>query len=83
MMGTKIKINIEIRDNIEPGLALRLVARVIDAGKISKGENGKMYYCWGTVFDTPDGEIMVWTRQYRKTDCFVVHKNGKNDGTEN
>lgn len=70
-------MTIDIRDNINPAMALRLVARVIDAGKISKGENGKMYYCWITVFDTPDGEIMVSTRQYRKTDCFVVHKNGK------
>jgi hypothetical protein len=68
------KINIDIRDNIEPGLALRLVTRVIDSGKISKGENGKMYYCWLTVFDTADGEILVSTIQYRKTDCFVVHK---------
>lgn len=70
-------MTIDIRDNINPAMALRLVARVIDAGKISKGENGKMYYCWITVFDTPDGEIMVSTRQYRKADCFVVHKNGK------
>lgn len=74
-MGSKI--NIDVRDNIDPALALRLVARVIAEGKISKGENGKMYYCWLTTFDTPDGEIMVSTRQYRKTDCFVVHKNGK------
>lgn len=79
-METKIKINIDIRDNIEPGLALHLVARVIAGGKISKGENGKMYYCWATLFDTPDGEIMVWTRQYRKSDCFVVYKHGKKDG---
>ena len=77
------KINIDIRDNIKPEFALRLVARVVANGKISKGEHGKMYYCWGTVFDTPDGEIMVSTRQYRKTDCFVVHKYGKKDGTEN
>lgn len=76
-METKIKINIDIQDAIEPGLALLLVARVIDAGKISKGENGKMYYCWATTFDAPDGELTVWTRQYRKTDCFVVMKSGK------
>lgn len=76
-METRVKINIDIRDNIEPGLALRLVARVIDSGKISTGENGKMYYCWGTLFNTPDGKIIVSTRQYRKTDCFVVYKNGK------
>lgn len=74
------KINIDVRDNIKPELALRLVARVIDSGKISKGENGKMYYCWLTTFDTPDGEIAVSTRQYRKNDCFVVWKYGKKDG---
>ncbi len=77
------KINIDIRGNINPSLALSLVARVIADGKISKGENGKMYYCWLTVFDTPDGEIGVSTRQYRKNDCFVVWKYGKKDGTEN
>ena len=36
------KINIDIRDNIEPGLALLLVARVTDSGKISEGEKGKI-----------------------------------------
>lgn len=81
-MEAKIRINIDIRDDIEQGLALRLVARVIDAGKISKGENGKMYYCWLTVFDTPDGEIAVSTRQYRKNDCFVVLKYGKKNGKQ-
>lgn len=82
-METKIKINIDIRDNIKPELALLLVSSVIDSGKISKGENGKMYYCWGTLFDTPDGEIMVATRQYRKTDCFVVYRHKKQNETEN
>ena len=77
------KIHIDIRDNIKAELALRLVSRVIAGGKISKGENGKMYYCWATVFDTTDGEIVVSTRQYRKTDCFVVYKYGKRNGTEN
>ena len=75
------KIHIEIRDGIDPKIALSLVTRVVAVGRISKGENGKMYYCWGTVFDmpfdVPNGEIMVSVRQYRKTDCFVVHKNGK------
>lgn len=81
-METKIRINIDIRDNIEQGLALRLVARVVAGGKISRGENGKMYYCWLTVFDTPDGEIAVSTRQYRKNDCFVVLKYGKKNGKQ-
>lgn len=71
------KINIDVRDNIDPALALRLVARVVSDGKVSTGENGKMYYCWLTVFDTPNGEISVQTRQYRKSDCFVVYKSGK------
>ena len=74
------KINIDIRGNINPSLALSLVANVITEGKISKGENGKMYYCWLTVFDTPDGDIAVSTRQYRKNDCFIVWKYGKKDG---
>ena len=74
------KIYIDIRHNIKPELALDLVARVINEGKISKGEGGKMYYCWLTVFDTPDGEIAVSTRQYRKNDCFIVWKYGKKDG---
>ena len=81
-MEANIRINIDIRDDIEQGLALRLVARVIAGGKISRGENGKMYYCWLTVFDTPDGEIAVSTRQYRKTDCFVVLKYGKKNGKQ-
>ena len=82
-MENKIEIHIDVRDNINPELALRLVARVIAGGKISTGENGKMYYCWLTVFGTPDGEIGVSTRQYRKNDCFVVWKYGKKNGTEN
>lgn len=76
------KIHIDIRDNIKPELALHLVASVIDAGKISKGENGKMYYCWSTVFDTTDGKIAVSTRQYRKNDCFVVWRYGKKNGKQ-
>ena len=56
MMG---KIQIEIRDDIKPEIALSCVARVVASGKISKGENGKMYYCWATTFDTPDGELTV------------------------
>lgn len=81
-MENNIKINIDIRDKIKPDLALRLVARVVADGKVSRGENGKMYYCWLTVFDTPDGEIAVSTRQYRKNDCFVVLKYGKKNGKQ-
>lgn len=78
-MENKVKINIEIRDNIKPKLALRLVANVIALGKISTGEHGKKYYCWQCNFNTADGEMRVSTRQYRKSDCFVVYKYVKNE----
>ncbi len=69
------KIQIEIRDDIPPALALDAVRHVVEGGKISTGEKGKKYYCWATVFTTTDlNKIMVATRQYRKNDCFVVYK---------
>lgn len=70
-----MKVEIDIRDGIKPEIALECVKRVIQGGKISVGENGKMYYCWATTFDTPLGELVVYTRQYRKNDCFMVYKN--------
>lgn len=70
-----MKVEIDIRDGIKPEIALECVKRVIQSGKVSVGENGKMYYCWATTFDTPLGELVVYTRQYRKNDCFMVYKN--------
>lgn len=75
------KIEIDIRDDISPSIALHAVSHVINEGKVSKGEHGKMYYCWATTFNTNEGEIMVVTRQYRKNDCFVVYKT-KRDGKD-
>jgi len=74
-MQKGIGMKIDIRDNIPPEIALECVKKVVAEGKVSVGENGKMYYCWATSFNTPVGEIMVVTRQYRKSDCFVVYKN--------
>lgn len=68
------KIEIDIRDDISPSIALMCVEQVVAGGKISEGENGKKYYCWLTTFNTSDGEVAVATRQYRKNDCFVVYK---------
>ena len=68
------KIEIDIRDNISPTIALECVKQVVANGKISQGEKGKMYYCWATTFDTSDGEIVAQTLQYRKNDCFIVYK---------
>lgn len=69
-----MKIEIEIRDDIGPELALEAVKQVIAGGRISQGEKGKMYYCWATSFSSNIGKIIVSTRQYRKNDCFVVYK---------
>lgn len=68
------KIEIDIRDNISPNVALEAVRQVVANGKVSTGEKGKKYYCWATMFDTPEGDVIVSTRQYRKNDCFMVYK---------
>lgn len=63
-----MKIHIDIRDNIDPEDAIRRVTNVIAEGRISK--NNTMY-CYLTTWK--DG-IAVSTRDYRKSDCFVVWK---------
>ena len=50
-----MKIEIEIRDDISPELAIEAVRQVIAHGKVSRGEKGKMYYCWATSFETNIG----------------------------
>ena len=72
-----MKIQIDIKNNISPTVALKAVRQVIAQGKISEGEKGKMYYCWATAFETNEGDIVVSTRQYRKNDCFLVYKDKK------
>lgn len=72
-----MRVEIDIRDDIKPEIALECVEQVIRGKRVSMGENGKMYYCWATTFDTPLGELVVHTRQYRKSDCFMVYKNKK------
>lgn len=67
-------MKIDIRDDIPPVIALEAVKQVVKEGKASIGENGKLYYCWAMTFDTEIGEIIVITRQYRKSDCFLVQK---------
>lgn len=70
------KMEIEIRDGINPVQALEAVKQVVEHGKVSEGEKGKKYYCWATVFKNTDdsSQFVVATRQYRKNDCFVVYK---------
>lgn len=71
------KIIIDIRGDIKPAVALECVRQVVAQGKVSEGERGKKYYCWATRFFTPEGTIVVSTRQYRKNDCFVVYKQNR------
>lgn len=69
-----MKVEIDIRDEIPVELAIEAVRQVVQEGKVSVGEKGKMYYCWATSFSSNIGKIIVSTRQYRKNDCFVVYK---------
>lgn len=69
-----MRIEIDIRDNILPEIALECVKQVIASGKTSKDSEGKMHYCWGTTFETRQGFVGVFTREHRKNDCFVVQK---------
>ena len=60
-------MTIKIEDNIDDLTAIHYVNEVIRQGNISN--NGKSY-CYLTLF----GDIVVETRQYRKSPCFRVYK---------
>ena len=66
------KMHIDVRDGISYVTALECVRKVVDMGRVSK--NGTMF-CYGTSFLTEEGLIWVFTRDYRKSDCFCVCKN--------
>lgn len=68
-----MRIHLDIRDDISPTMALEAVKQVVAHGRVSN--NGKMY-CYATLFDTSEGKIVVSTREYRKSDCFMVYKYG-------
>jgi len=66
-----MRIHIEIRNDIDPALALTKVKQVIEQGKLSNdGKN----YCWITEWSD---DIVVSVRENRKSDCFVVYKKGQ------
>lgn len=73
---SKQKIIITIEDDIKPDLAVRLVEQVVKDGRISQDTKGRKYYCWGQLFETGDGEMVVYTRKTRNenTASFVVQK---------
>lgn len=72
-----MSMKIDIRDNINDTIALQLVLRVVEMGKVSQDSKGNKYYCWITTFDVNGDEIVVYTRENRKSDCFVVYKYNK------
>ena len=61
-------MTIKIEDNIDDLTAITLIKQVVEGGKISNNGNS---YCYLTLF----GDILVETRQYRKSPCFRVYKN--------
>lgn len=73
------RIHIDIRDDVDPVVALECVRSVVAMGRVSK--NGTMY-CYGTSFMTEDGLVWVYTRDYRKSDCFYVCKDKRNENNE-
>ena len=66
-------MKIEIRDNILDDVAIELVGSVIRQGRISQ-QGDRKYYCWATKIIYQDEEYIVYVRDNRKTDCFVVTK---------
>lgn len=72
-------MKIDIRDGIPDDIALQCVHLVVSKGRVSKGEKGRMYYCWATLISTTVGDVWVLTRQYRKNDCFLVYKDRTNE----
>ena len=71
-----MSLKIDIRDGISDELALELVSEVVKKGKVSEdSKGGEKYYCWITTFNVNGEEIVVYTRENRKNDCFVVYKN--------
>jgi hypothetical protein len=72
-----MRIHIDIRNDIDPALALTKVKQVIEQGKLSNdGKN----YCWITEWSD---DIVVYTRDNRKSDCFVVYKKGEYEKSSN
>lgn len=69
-------MTIKIEDNIDDLTAISVVKKVIESGKISGF--GKSY-CYVTIFEVANEDIVVETRQHRKTPCFRVFKENKKD----
>jgi hypothetical protein len=67
------RINIQVRDDVDPAIAVARVAEAMRGGRVSG--DGK-YYCWVTTFT--DGTV-VYTRGpsakvVETSDSFIVYK---------
>jgi len=78
-----MRIIVDIKDDIDPALALDALKQVVKEGKISEAA-GVNHYCWATLFrydyDPPSNgyyKIVVATRRKKKeqtSESFVVYK---------
>lgn len=68
-------MTIKIEDGIDDLTAVSLVKQVIEQGKISNNGNN---YCYLSIFD----DIVVETRQYRKSPCFRIYKRIYNEASK-
>ncbi|SFG56122.1 hypothetical protein SAMN05216383_12047 [Prevotella sp. KH2C16] len=67
-------MTIDIRNDIPHEIAITCLLEVIKMGRIS---NNNTLYCYDTRFHTSCGTVVVATREYRKSDCFVIYKEEK------
>ena len=70
----KMKIIINVMDDISPSIALSCVQNVIRLGKASDYNSVKAHYWWVTDFSSSEGDIRVSIIPYRKSDSFRVYK---------
>jgi len=57
-------MRIRTENNISDELALQLVLKVVQQGRISVGRKGKKCYCFATVLSVPEDpgyEYIVWS----------------------
>lgn len=67
-------MKIKIENGIPDSLALELVLRVVEGGRISKDSKGREYYCFVTILEYRGEEYIVQARQGLKEDTFEVVK---------
>lgn len=70
-----MKIQVDIRGDIDPAEAIIYVSRVINAGRTSKGTYRDLY-CYCTRFNNDNWKhpIVVVTNDTKSVDSFLVYK---------